>query len=78
MCMILFILYDIFYLNNARGICMLLHALIVSYCESLIHADFIPLFVINDKCVAPTFSFEWNKEVLDYLACTSLHIMLQS
>ena len=47
-------------------------------CESLICVDCIPLFVINDKCVAPTFSFEWNKEVLDYLACTSLHIMLQS
>ena len=74
MCMILFILYDIFYLNNARGICMLLHALIVSYCESLIHVDFIPLFVIN--VWHPHFPLNGIKKYLTNH--TSLHIMLQS
>ena len=37
-----------FYFKNVRVICMLLRAFTLFLdCESLIHADFIPLFVIH-------------------------------
>ena len=32
-------------------------------CESFIHAGIVSFFVCN-SCLAPMFSFEWNKEVL--------------
>ena len=36
-------------------------------CESFTHVDIICLFVCN-SCMVPTFSFEWNEEVLDHLS----------
>ena len=33
-------------------------------CESFIHVDTVSLFVCN-SCMAPTFSFQWKREVLD-------------
>ena len=36
-------------------------------CETFTHVDIICLFICN-SCMAPTFSFEWNEEVLDHLS----------
>ena len=49
----------IFCLNNACGISTLLHDQTVNP----IHVDLISLVCFS--CVTPTFSFEWNKEVLE-------------
>ena len=51
------IYYYIFYLNNACGICMLLHVLRLWISYTCKFYSFVCC-----SCVAPTFSFVWNKK----------------
>ena len=57
-----------FYFKNVRVICMLLRAFrLLFVCESLIHADFIPLFVIH--VWHPHFPLYGIKKKKKYLTC---------
>ena len=43
--------------------CLLCYCTLLN-CESFIHVEIVSLFVCH-SCVPPTFSFKWNKEILD-------------